>query len=325
MTIAPDNWMPASDELVGKTILVTGATGGIGRAVSLACAAAGAEVVTKIADLLCTCEGRFRKDEWRRGDRIHRTTHPCRESAEWLNSSPQDFAEHPVAMAVSCPSDAEGSGTTTPDCATGDGCLGCTRQCVRARAHPSVDRLAESQHPLSKCRPAVAQRDLKQSTRDSRAVLRDVCAIRDERERVASMLGDVRLEQDGSLSTRLLDGCFEQKRRDRLETIKLRELIAVWRHDGGVDGVVDLEAFNAQLRTQRSQSLRSVAVHLVKDRVPGFQYIPNAIRLQIHKPVRRAVFTKSNKHTSNCSGIELPRLDFDANVRNATKTTQMCN
>ena len=39
------------------------------------------------------------------------------------------------------------------------------------------------------------------------------------------MLGDVRLEQDGSLSTRLLDGCFEQKRRDRLETIKLRELI----------------------------------------------------------------------------------------------------
>ncbi|MEK9585752.1 MAG: SDR family NAD(P)-dependent oxidoreductase, partial [Halieaceae bacterium] len=50
MTIAPDNWMPASDELAGKTILVTGATGGIGRAVSLACAAAGAEVLLQGRD-----------------------------------------------------------------------------------------------------------------------------------------------------------------------------------------------------------------------------------------------------------------------------------
>ena len=50
MTVAPDNWSPASDELAGKTILVTGATGGIGRAVSLACAAAGAEVLLQGRD-----------------------------------------------------------------------------------------------------------------------------------------------------------------------------------------------------------------------------------------------------------------------------------
>lgn len=45
MTIAPAEWMSAPNELEGKTILVTGATGGIGRAVSVACAAAGAEVL----------------------------------------------------------------------------------------------------------------------------------------------------------------------------------------------------------------------------------------------------------------------------------------
>ena len=50
MTVAPDNWRPTSDELAGKTILVTGATGGIGRAVSLACAAAGAEVLLQGRD-----------------------------------------------------------------------------------------------------------------------------------------------------------------------------------------------------------------------------------------------------------------------------------
>ena len=50
MTVAPDNWTPAADELAGKTILVTGATGGIGRAVSLACAAAGAEVLLQGRD-----------------------------------------------------------------------------------------------------------------------------------------------------------------------------------------------------------------------------------------------------------------------------------
>lgn len=45
MSIAPAEWVSAPDELEGKTILVTGATGGIGRAVSMACAAAGAEVL----------------------------------------------------------------------------------------------------------------------------------------------------------------------------------------------------------------------------------------------------------------------------------------
>ena len=50
MTVAPDNWSPAYDELAGKTILVTGATGGIGRAVSLACATAGAEVLLQGRD-----------------------------------------------------------------------------------------------------------------------------------------------------------------------------------------------------------------------------------------------------------------------------------
>ena len=50
MTVAPDNWIPSPDELAGKTILVTGATGGIGRAVSLACAAGGAEVLLQGRD-----------------------------------------------------------------------------------------------------------------------------------------------------------------------------------------------------------------------------------------------------------------------------------
>lgn len=41
----PSAWSPAADTLAGRTILVTGAAGGLGRAVSLACAAAGAVVV----------------------------------------------------------------------------------------------------------------------------------------------------------------------------------------------------------------------------------------------------------------------------------------
>ena len=39
MTVAPANWAPTPNELQEKTILVTGATGGIGRAVSVATAA----------------------------------------------------------------------------------------------------------------------------------------------------------------------------------------------------------------------------------------------------------------------------------------------
>ena len=45
MTFCPSNWVPAPNELAGKTILITGATRGIGRAVALACADHGAEVL----------------------------------------------------------------------------------------------------------------------------------------------------------------------------------------------------------------------------------------------------------------------------------------
>ncbi len=45
MPVAPHAWLPATDELVGKTILVTGAAEGIGRAASLAFASRGAEVL----------------------------------------------------------------------------------------------------------------------------------------------------------------------------------------------------------------------------------------------------------------------------------------
>ena len=41
----PDGWTAGTDTLAGRVILVTGASGGLGRAVSLACAAAGASVV----------------------------------------------------------------------------------------------------------------------------------------------------------------------------------------------------------------------------------------------------------------------------------------
>lgn len=45
MPVAPHAWSPATDELAGKTILVTGAAEGIGRAASLAFASRGAEVL----------------------------------------------------------------------------------------------------------------------------------------------------------------------------------------------------------------------------------------------------------------------------------------
>ena len=45
MSGLPPNWRPAQDELKNKTILITGATEGIGRAVALACARLGAEVL----------------------------------------------------------------------------------------------------------------------------------------------------------------------------------------------------------------------------------------------------------------------------------------
>jgi NAD(P)-dependent dehydrogenase (short-subunit alcohol dehydrogenase family) len=45
LKITPDNWVPSPDEFAGKTIMVTGAAGGIGRAVAVACAAHGAEVL----------------------------------------------------------------------------------------------------------------------------------------------------------------------------------------------------------------------------------------------------------------------------------------
>ena len=45
MNITPGDWVPRPDEFAGKTIMVTGAAGGIGRAVALACADHGAEVL----------------------------------------------------------------------------------------------------------------------------------------------------------------------------------------------------------------------------------------------------------------------------------------
>ena len=45
MPIAPRGWSPTQTELSGKTILVTGAAEGIGRAASLAYAGCGAEVL----------------------------------------------------------------------------------------------------------------------------------------------------------------------------------------------------------------------------------------------------------------------------------------
>ena len=45
MASLPAGWTPAADALAGRTILVTGATGGLGRATALACARAGATVV----------------------------------------------------------------------------------------------------------------------------------------------------------------------------------------------------------------------------------------------------------------------------------------
>ena len=45
MTFVPEGWHPAADELNGKTILITGAGDGIGKAVALACARHGAEVL----------------------------------------------------------------------------------------------------------------------------------------------------------------------------------------------------------------------------------------------------------------------------------------
>lgn len=45
MALLPAGWEPAADALAGRTILVTGASGGLGRASALACARAGATVV----------------------------------------------------------------------------------------------------------------------------------------------------------------------------------------------------------------------------------------------------------------------------------------
>lgn len=45
MTFVPADWTPASDELSGKTVLVTGAGDGIGKAAALAYASYGAEVL----------------------------------------------------------------------------------------------------------------------------------------------------------------------------------------------------------------------------------------------------------------------------------------
>lgn len=45
MSFMPQDWQPAADELAGKAVLVTGASRGIGRAVALACAQRGAEVL----------------------------------------------------------------------------------------------------------------------------------------------------------------------------------------------------------------------------------------------------------------------------------------
>jgi len=45
MSFLPPQWQPSDTELADKTILVTGASDGIGRAVALACAKVGAEVL----------------------------------------------------------------------------------------------------------------------------------------------------------------------------------------------------------------------------------------------------------------------------------------
>ena len=45
MSCFPSHWQPETDELLGKTILITGAGDGIGRAVAIACAEHGAEVL----------------------------------------------------------------------------------------------------------------------------------------------------------------------------------------------------------------------------------------------------------------------------------------
>lgn len=45
MIFVPDNWIPSKRELEGKTVLVTGANDGIGRAVAKASASCGAEVL----------------------------------------------------------------------------------------------------------------------------------------------------------------------------------------------------------------------------------------------------------------------------------------
>ena len=50
MTFSPSDWVPAPNELAGKTILITGATRGIGRALALACADHGAEVLIQGRD-----------------------------------------------------------------------------------------------------------------------------------------------------------------------------------------------------------------------------------------------------------------------------------
>ena len=50
MTFSPSDWVSAPNELAGKTILITGATRGIGRALALACADHGAEVLIQGRD-----------------------------------------------------------------------------------------------------------------------------------------------------------------------------------------------------------------------------------------------------------------------------------
>lgn len=45
MATLPAGWIPAADALAGRTILIAGATGGLGRATALACAHAGATTV----------------------------------------------------------------------------------------------------------------------------------------------------------------------------------------------------------------------------------------------------------------------------------------
>jgi NAD(P)-dependent dehydrogenase (short-subunit alcohol dehydrogenase family) len=45
MSFVPEDWQASSDELAGKTVLITGANRGIGEAVALSCAEHGAEVL----------------------------------------------------------------------------------------------------------------------------------------------------------------------------------------------------------------------------------------------------------------------------------------